>query len=188
MPADLRLFWAGTGTKADVRTALAQPPRASAGQAHWSCIPVGFDEGEPVFRLRRFLVVLCLLVGWSAPAAAHPHVWIVARSALVFDEGKLMGFHHTWTFDPAYSAIAVMGLDSHHNGKPDPDQLAELARTYVESCRRGAISPQARWTALKRSLPVRPVPSGAVWSPRAVGEPGGPARWEQPAVHLCHEH
>jgi len=72
-------------------------------------------------------------MGWSAPAAAHPHVWIVARSELVFDEGKLMGFHQTWTFDPAYSAIAVLGLDSHHNGKPDPDQLAELAKTYVES-------------------------------------------------------
>jgi ABC-type uncharacterized transport system substrate-binding protein len=86
-----------------------------------------------VFRLRHFLVVLGLLMGWSAPAAAHPHVWVVARSELVFDDGKLMGFHHTWTFDPAYSAIAVMGLDSHHNGKPDPDQLAELAKTYVES-------------------------------------------------------
>src|SRR3954453_11579581 len=134
MPADLRLFWAGTGTKADVRTALAQPPRASAGQAHWSCIPVGFDGGESVFRLRRFSVVLCLLMGWSAPAAAHPHVWIVARSEIVFDaEGKLTGFRHTWTFDPAYSAFAVTGLDSHGDGKPDPDKLAELAKTNVES-------------------------------------------------------
>jgi len=44
-----------------------------------------------------------------------------------------MGFRHIWTFDPAYSAFAVMGLDSHHNGKPDPDQLAELAKTNIES-------------------------------------------------------
>ena len=68
------------------------------------------------------------------PAAAHPHVWIVARSEIVFDaEGKLIGFRHTWTFDPAYSAFAVTGLDSHRDGKPDPDKLAELAKTNVES-------------------------------------------------------
>jgi len=65
---------------------------------------------------------------------AHPHVWIVARSEVVFDpEDKLIGFRHTWTFDPAYSAFAVAGLDSHGNGKPDPDKLAELAKTNVES-------------------------------------------------------
>jgi len=51
----------------------------------------------------------------------------------VFDpEGKLTGFRHTWTFDPVYSALAVMGLDSHHSGRPDPDQLAEIARDYIE--------------------------------------------------------
>jgi len=87
-----------------------------------------------VFRLRGFLAVLWLFVGWSVPAVAHPHVWIVARSEVVFDpEGKLIGFRHTWTFDPAYSAFAVVGLDSHGNGKPDPDKLAELAKTNVAS-------------------------------------------------------
>jgi ABC-type uncharacterized transport system substrate-binding protein len=87
-----------------------------------------------VRRLCGFFVVLCVLAGWSVQAAAHPHVWIVARSEIVFDaEGKLTGFRHTWTFDPAYSAFAVTGLDSHRDGKPDPDKLAELAKTNVES-------------------------------------------------------
>ena len=85
-------------------------------------------------RLCRFLAVLWLFVGWSVPAVAHPHVWIVARSEVVFDpEGKLIGFRHTWTFDQAYSAFAVAGLDSHGDGKPDPDKLAELAKTNVAS-------------------------------------------------------
>src|SRR4051794_11536504 len=117
-----------------MRFAVARTPRACEGQAHWSCVPVGFGEGESVRRLCGFFVVLCVLAGWSVPAAAHPHVWIVARSEVVFDaEGKLTGFRHTWTFDPAYSAFAVTGLDSHGDGKPDPDKLAELAKTNVES-------------------------------------------------------
>ena len=80
------------------------------------------------------MIVLGLVVGWSMPAAAHPHVWIVARSEVVFDPmGRLTGFRHTWTFDPAYSAFAVTGLDSRGDGKPDGDKLAELAKTNVES-------------------------------------------------------
>src|SRR3954447_7587482 len=35
---------------------------------------------------------------------------------------------------------------------------------------------------------IKPVPPPGVWSPRAVGSPGGPARWEQPASTLCLEH
>src|SRR3954470_2079634 len=117
-----------------MRIAVARTPRASQGQAHWSCVPVGFGEGESVLRLCGFFVVLCWFVGWSVPAAAHPHVWIVARSEIVFDaEGKLTGFRHTWTFDPAYSTFAVAGLDSHGDGKPDPDKLADLAKINVES-------------------------------------------------------
>ena len=117
-----------------MRFAVARTPRACEWQAHWSCVPVGFGKGESVLRLCGFFVVLCVLAGWSVQAAAHPHVWIVARSEIVFDaEGKLTGFRHTWTFDPAYSAFAVTGLDSHRDGKPDPDKLAELAKTNVES-------------------------------------------------------
>ena len=85
-------------------------------------------------RLRDALVALCWLLCWTMPARAHPHVWIIARSEVVFDtEGKLTGFRHTWTFDPAYSAFAVTGLDSKGDGKPDLDKLAELAKINVES-------------------------------------------------------
>src|SRR3954447_3736547 len=117
-----------------MRIAVARTPRACEGQAHWSCVPVGFGKGGSVLRLCGFFVVLCVLAGWSVQAAAHPHVWIVARSEVVFDaEGKLTGFRHTWTFDQAYSAFAVTGLDSHRDGKPDPDKLVELANSALES-------------------------------------------------------
>src|SRR4051794_19811272 len=68
-----------------MRIAVARTPRACEGQAHWSCVPVGFGKGGSVLRLCGFFVVLCVLAGWSVPAAAHPHVWIVARSEVVFD-------------------------------------------------------------------------------------------------------
>src|SRR3954470_1824526 len=112
--------------------------------------------GEVSDWLLGFFAVLCVVVGWSVPASAHPHVWIVARSEVVFDpEGKLTSFRHIWTFDPAYSAYAVMGLDSHHNGKPDPDQLAELAKTNIESLEEMSYYTSAKVTGAKAEF-VRP--------------------------------
>ncbi|ACL60565.1 protein of unknown function DUF1007 [Methylobacterium nodulans ORS 2060] len=84
--------------------------------------------------LSRGLLALWLLAATSLPAVAHPHVWITARAEVVFDQAHaLTGIRHTWTFDRTYSAFSVVGLDTNHDGVPDPDKLAELARTNVES-------------------------------------------------------
>ncbi|MFE1597577.1 DUF1007 family protein [Methylobacterium sp. ID0610] len=67
-----------------------------------------------------------------APAGAHPHVWVEARSEVVLDEGRgLVGMRVSWTFDPDYSAFAVLNLDSKRDGVPDPDKLAAIARERV---------------------------------------------------------
>ena len=60
---------------------------------------------------------------------------MVARSEIVFGaDGRLSGFRHTWLFDPAYSAFPDHGPRQYdHDGKPDPDKLAELAKTNVNS-------------------------------------------------------
>jgi ABC-type uncharacterized transport system substrate-binding protein len=82
----------------------------------------------------RAAIGLMLLALSFAQAQAHPHIWIIARSEILFDsKGQLTGFQHTWTFDPAYSAFAVMGLDSDRDGKPDTDKLAQLAEASVGS-------------------------------------------------------
>lgn len=89
-------------------------------------------------RLRRpttwaaaLIIALC---GLSPAAEAHPHVWVAARSEIVFDQNhRLSAIRQTWTFDQEYSAFAVLGLDSHRDHKPDPDKLAELARTNLAS-------------------------------------------------------
>jgi len=73
-------------------------------------------------------------LGSVAPAVAHPHVWVVTKSEIVFDGSqRFAGIRHSWTFDEAYSALMTINLDSDKDGAPDPDKLAELAKTNLAS-------------------------------------------------------
>ncbi|MFC4173532.1 DUF1007 family protein [Microvirga sp. GCM10011540] len=70
----------------------------------------------------------------TAPAIAHPHVWVEASTQIVFDAAaRVTGIRHTWIFDPAYSAYATMGFDMDRDGNADPDKLAELAESNLAS-------------------------------------------------------
>jgi ABC-type uncharacterized transport system substrate-binding protein len=69
-----------------------------------------------------------LSVGLSAPALAHPHVWVTAKAEIVFaPDGKVTGVRHHWTFDEAYTAYVTQGLDKNNDGKLAPEELQELA-------------------------------------------------------------
>jgi ABC-type uncharacterized transport system substrate-binding protein len=82
--------------------------------------------------LRLTALLLAGLV--SAPALAHPHVWITARAELVYaPDGKVTGVRHAWTFDKAYSAFITQGLDANRDGKLAPEELQELARENTQS-------------------------------------------------------
>lgn len=82
-----------------------------------------------------FLTVGALaLAAMAEPAAAHPHVWVVVKSDVVYSpEGRVSAVRHAWTFDEAYSAFAVQGLDKNGDGKLSADELKELAQVNVES-------------------------------------------------------
>ncbi len=86
-------------------------------------------------RLTALLLGLAALAApiFAKPAAAHPHVWVVARADIVFAEGRVTGVRHSWTFDEAYSAFAVQGLDKNGDGRLSEEELAELAQVNVES-------------------------------------------------------
>jgi len=90
-----------------------------------------------ITEMTRWLIHIGGLILLALPldaAQAHPHVWIVVRSEIHFDAGgRLTGIQHTWTFDPAYSAFAILGFDKDGDGAPDPDQLAQMAKTNVEA-------------------------------------------------------
>lgn len=77
-------------------------------------------------------VVAAHVLGWSAPVAAHPHVWVVTQTTLVFENGVATAIEHKWTFDEMYSAMATQGLDKNNDKKLDRDELAELAKVNME--------------------------------------------------------
>jgi ABC-type uncharacterized transport system substrate-binding protein len=70
----------------------------------------------------------------ATPAHAHPHVWVVVKSDVIYNpDGRVGAVRHAWTFDEAYSAFAVQGLDKNGDGKLTADELKELAQVNVES-------------------------------------------------------
>ena len=78
------------------------------------------------------LVSLALVSLASAPARAHPHVFVAVKSVLLFaPDGRITGVRHSWTFDDMYSAFATQGLGG-RIGKPSEAELKELARVNVE--------------------------------------------------------
>ena len=84
-------------------------------------------------RLLPGLAVVAALLGLSAPANAHPHVWVTVETTLLYERGAFTGFQHKWTFDEFYSAMAVEGLDTNKDGKYSREELAELAKVNVTS-------------------------------------------------------
>jgi len=90
---------------------------------------------QPPVRSALLALAGCLgLAGFSAPAAAHPHVFVTARAEILYaPDGSVKALKHIWSFDEAYSAYITQGLDKNGDGKLTPDELADLAKVNVES-------------------------------------------------------
>jgi ABC-type uncharacterized transport system substrate-binding protein len=70
----------------------------------------------------------------AAAAEAHPHVWISARSELIYaPDGTITGVRHAWTFDDMFSTYALQGIEAKTKGAYSREELAPLAQTNVES-------------------------------------------------------
>jgi len=76
-----------------------------------------------------------IAVAWQGlPAVAHPHVFVEARAVLVFAADRTVeAVRNEWSFDAAFSAYAVTGLDANANGQFEPEELAPLAQLNVAS-------------------------------------------------------
>src|SRR3546814_15345926 len=80
------------------------------------------------------LAVAVALVAGSGSAAAHPHVWIDARFAVIFDgQRRMAALRQSWRFDEFYSLFAVEGLDKDGDGALAPGELRPLAELNVTS-------------------------------------------------------
>ena len=75
-----------------------------------------------------------LLVLSVVTANAHPHVFVEARSQLVFDDnGQAVAVQHVFRFDDAFTAFAIQGFDTNGDGIYSREELSELADVNVES-------------------------------------------------------
>ncbi len=85
-------------------------------------------------RLVRYLCAVALFAVTASVAQAHPHVWIVAKSQLVYaPDGAITGVRHAWTFDDMFSTYALQGIETKTKGVYTRDELKPLAQTNVES-------------------------------------------------------
>lgn len=68
------------------------------------------------------------LLAFAAPAFAHPHIFIDAKVTITFDDsGAVVGLHHDWTFDTAFSAWVTQGLDTNGDRETSPEEMQSLA-------------------------------------------------------------
>jgi ABC-type uncharacterized transport system substrate-binding protein len=92
-------------------------------------------RGDDVLRVLFGLsgLIVALLIGTSS-AQAHPHVWITAKSEVVYaPDGSISGVRHAWTFDDMFSTYALQGIETKTKGVYSREQLAPLAQTNVEN-------------------------------------------------------
>jgi ABC-type uncharacterized transport system substrate-binding protein len=98
------------------------------------CVAAIFRESKSMRRtpITSSAATLLLLASTLA-ASAHPHVWVVVKSEVLFGAGgNITGIRHAWNFDEMYSAFATQGFST--DGKPPTaEQLQPLAKVNVES-------------------------------------------------------
>jgi len=90
------------------------------------------DDGLRV--LFGLLALIFAALAAPSPASAHPHVWITAKSQLIYaPDGSVSGIRHAWTFDDMFSTYALQGIEPKVKGSYSREELAPLAQTNVES-------------------------------------------------------
>ncbi len=85
-----------------------------------------------IARLLSASLVVLLISAGIGPAAAHPHVTVVAHATLNVENGAITSITHVWTFDEFYSASAVDGLPKNAAGGYGRQELAELAKVNID--------------------------------------------------------
>ena len=68
------------------------------------------------------------------PALAHPHIFAEARLEIVSDDSATVTeLRNVWRFDDLFSASVLLDFDKNSNGTLDPDELAEVGQTVLDS-------------------------------------------------------
>lgn len=72
------------------------------------------------------------LVLGTAPAGAHPHVWVTTETTVLYENGTIVGLRQKWSFDDFYTSMALQGLDTNNDGVFDRSELAALAQVNID--------------------------------------------------------
>jgi ABC-type uncharacterized transport system substrate-binding protein len=75
--------------------------------------------------------LLPMLCAATAPAAAHPHVFIDNRVTFVFDTGKVTALRLEWTFDEIFSSHLVNQFDPEGDGTFDETESADVRENVL---------------------------------------------------------
>ncbi len=79
--------------------------------------------------MRRLILSAFIASGHSAPALAHPHIFVDAELEIVFDsEGAPEGIWISWSYDPFFSMLLVsdLGLDPDFTGEITEAERSDL--------------------------------------------------------------
>jgi ABC-type uncharacterized transport system substrate-binding protein len=82
--------------------------------------------------MRRALTALAALL--AAPAQAHPHLFVNARVALVYEGRSLQAVRLTWTYDEFFSLLLTedLGIDSDMDGQLTEAELDTLSGAVLD--------------------------------------------------------
>jgi ABC-type uncharacterized transport system substrate-binding protein len=94
--------------------------------------------------IARCLAAALPLLATTAPALAHPHIWVTVETTLLFDKGNVTGIRHRWLFDEMYTTMAIQGLDANNDGIYDRKELAELAKVNIDGLKEMGYFTQAK--------------------------------------------
>jgi ABC-type uncharacterized transport system substrate-binding protein len=85
--------------------------------------------------VRRSLAV-CILFLSIGGASAHPHVWVIMKCKVIFDDsGSVVTLLYSWSFDEMTSAFTALGIKSRLSD-PTREELAPAAGEQIASLRK----------------------------------------------------
>jgi ABC-type uncharacterized transport system substrate-binding protein len=101
----------------------------------------------------RLFIVLAGLILLGVPASAHPHVWVVLKSQIIYDKGGLVtGVRHVWTFDEVYSAFLTQSIKARRKGTFTREELAPIAKENIDSLKDDDYFTQAKFDGSKAAF------------------------------------
>jgi ABC-type uncharacterized transport system substrate-binding protein len=102
------------------------------------------------------IMLICVAVLTPTNGVAHPHVWAIVRSEILFGpDNKITGVRHA-CFDEFYTAMAIQGLDTNEDGVYSREELEPLAKVNVESLKEFGYFTFVRVTGDDKFLPLKP--------------------------------